>query len=94
MDIPQVVTLGDGKIIETIKQATVKLKLKQGDRSYRGGTYHDVLHVPELSYNLFSIAKATSLGKTVSFDESICKILNKAKKLKVNSNKSYMEGLS
>ena len=81
MDTPQVVTLGDGRSIETHKQGTVKLKLKQSDRSYRSGTLHDVLYVPELSYNLLSIAKATSLEKIVRFDESTGKILNKAEEV-------------
>ena len=81
MDTPQVVTLGDGRSIETHKQGTVKLKLKQSDGSYRSGTFHDVLYVPELLYNLLSIAKATSLGKIVRFDESTCKIFNKAKEV-------------
>ncbi len=66
MDKPQTVTLGDGKNIETIKRGTVKLKLKQVNGSYKKGTLHDVLYVPELSFNLLSIAKTTSLGKTVS----------------------------
>ena len=76
MDEPQVVTLGDGRRIETTKQGTVRLKLKQVDGSYKSGTLHDVLYVPELLYNLLSITKATSLGKTVRFDESTCEILN------------------
>ena len=81
MDTLHVVTLGDRRSIETHKQGTVKLKLKQSDGSYRSGTLHDVLYVPELSYNLLSIAKATSLGKIIRFDESTCKILNKAEEV-------------
>ena len=76
MDEPQVVILGDGRRIETTKQGTVQMKLKQVDGLYKSGTLHDVLYVPELSYNLLSITKATSLGKTVRFDESTCEILN------------------
>ena len=51
MDEHQVVTLGDGRRIETTKQGTVQMKLKQVDGSYKSGTLHDVLYVPELSYN-------------------------------------------
>ena len=81
MDTPQIVALGDRRSIETHKQGTVKLKLKQSDGSYRSGALHDVLYVPELSYNLLSIAKATSLGKIIRFDESTCKIVNKAEEV-------------
>ena len=76
MAVPQVVKLGDGRSIETTKLGTVQLKLKQVNGSHKNGTLHDVIYVPELSYNLLSITKATSLGKTVRFDESTCEILN------------------
>ena len=73
----QVVTLGNGRNIETAKQGTVRLKLKQVDVSYKAGTLQNVLDVPELSYNLLSISKVVELGKTVHFTESTCKILDK-----------------
>ena len=76
LNTPQIVTLGDGKSIETSKRGTVQLKLKQLDGLYKDGTLHDVLYVPELSYNLLSISKATSYGKTIRFDKSICEILD------------------
>ena len=76
MGTPQIVTLGDGRSIETTKRGTVQLKLKQVDGSYKNATLHDVLYVPELSYNLLSITKSTSRGKTVRFDEATCEILN------------------
>ena len=73
---PQIVTLGDGRSIETSKQGTVQLKLKQLDRLYKDGTLHDVLYVPELSYHLLSILKATSYGMIIRLDKSICEILD------------------
>ena len=53
------------------------MKLEQADGSYRTGTLHDALYVPELAYNLLSIAKTTSLDKTARFDQFTCEILNK-----------------
>ena len=76
LNTPQIVTLGDGKSIETSKRGTVQLKLKQLDGLYQDGTLHVILYVPELSYNLLSISKATSHGKTIRFDKSICEILD------------------
>ena len=76
MDTPQVVTLGDGRSIETTRRGTVQLKLKQHDGTHKSGTLHDVLYVPELPYNLLSIAKVTEFGKTARFDKSTCEIIN------------------
>ena len=76
MDTPQVVTLGDGRSIETTRRGTVQLKLKQLDGTHKSGTLHDVLYVPELPYNLLSIAKATEFGKTARFDKCTCEIIN------------------
>ena len=76
MSEPQIVTLGDGSSIETSERGTVKLKLKQVDGTYKDCTLYDVLYVPELSYNLLSITKATELGKTVKFDKSTCVIIS------------------
>ena len=53
------------------------MKLEQADGSYKTGTLHDALYVPELAYNLLSIAKTTSLDKTARFDKFTCEILNK-----------------
>ena len=76
MDRSQTITLGDGRSIESTSQGTVKLKLKQPDGTYKRATLYDVLYVPELSYNLLSVTKATELGKTVRFDEFTCEIIN------------------
>ena len=41
----------------------------------------DVLHVPDLSYNLFSVPKAMEGGATVMFDDLKSCIFNKKQKL-------------
>ena len=57
IDIPQNVTLGDGRNIETTEV----------NGTYKSCILHDVLYVPELSYNLLSIAKATEFKKKISW---------------------------
>ena len=52
----QDVTLGDGCVIISACCGTVKVKLTQGDGLYRDCTLHDVLYVPDLLFNLLSIA--------------------------------------
>ena len=41
----------------------------------------DVLYVPNLSYNLISVSKASEVGKVAHFDEAGCRILNAEKRV-------------
>ena len=72
----QDITLGDGRVIKSAGCGTVKVKLTQRDGSYRDCTLHDVLYVPDLSFNLLSIAKAAEYGKVLTFDDSSCNIIS------------------
>ena len=72
----QDVTLGDSRVIKSAGSGTVKVKLTQRDGSYRDCTLHDVLYVPDLSFNLLSIAKATEYRKVLTFNESTCNIIS------------------
>ena len=76
LDEALAVTLGDGKNIEAKQCGTVEVELKQIDGSYKPATLHDVLLVPQLSYNLLSVTRATELGNTFLFDEPTCRIIN------------------
>ena len=42
---------------------------------------HEVLYVPNLSYNLLSVSKATNPGKAVEFSEAGCEIMDEDRKL-------------
>ena len=42
---------------------------------------HEILYVPDLSYNLLSILKAVEAGKIVEFYEISCRILDVNQKL-------------
>uniref|UniRef100_A0A1X7UD16 CCHC-type domain-containing protein n=1 Tax=Amphimedon queenslandica TaxID=400682 RepID=A0A1X7UD16_AMPQE len=69
----QSVTLGDGHTLEGVGKGVVALKLElEGGKTITG----DVLYVPELAYNLWSISKVTKLGKRVDFYKSHCNIID------------------
>ena len=61
------VVLGDGHKLTATAKGTVRLMIKCGQRSSRMYTLFDVLLIPELSYNLFSVSKAVERGNTVRF---------------------------
>ena len=59
----QDITLGDGHVIKSAGCGTVKVKLTQRDGSYRHCTLHDVLYVPDLSFNLLSLLKQQNMER-------------------------------
>ena len=68
-----VVTIGDGRSLKATGIGNVGLWMNSG----RGGrqvelTLHDVLLVPELARNLFSVSQAAKMGKTLDFTEQEC----------------------
>ena len=46
-----------------------------------------MLYVPELSYNLFSVSRATEMGKTTSFDKASCQVFDANNKLIATASK-------
>jgi hypothetical protein len=73
LEVPQAVTLGDGRSIEATRHGTVSLNMKQSKGKYTYAILHNVLYVPELSYDLLSTGRVTERGKTVTFDEQNCR---------------------
>ena len=59
------ITLGDGHSLKATKQGVVEITVKTPNGKERKCVLHDVLHVPDLSYNLFSVPKATERGATL-----------------------------
>ena len=49
-----------------------------GDIVYGDASLTDVLHVPHLSSNLFSISKATSKGLGVYFDDEVVEVIDRS----------------
>ncbi len=68
----QEVTLGDGYSVEATGCGTVRLKMQLTDDKTKECKMSDVLYVPQLSYNLLSVSKATQSGKKVKFTENDC----------------------
>ncbi len=62
----QEVTLGDGYSVEATGCGTVRLKMQLTDDKTKECKMSDVLYVPQLSYNLLSMSKATESGKKSS----------------------------
>ena len=73
--------LRDGHKLTATAYGTVKLLMKSGQRSSRKCTLHDVLYIPELSYNLLSVSKAVERGNIAKFGSSSCIIRDSNRKL-------------
>ena len=73
---PQKVTLGDGHVLKATGIGTVEVQADLGGGNTRRCKLRNVLHVPQLSYNLFSVPRATELGTTIRFDKTNCCILD------------------
>ena len=69
---PLEVTLGDGCAVEATGQGTVVLEMASTSGKMSRCKLHEVLYVPDLSYNLFSVSKAVEAGKVVEFSETSC----------------------
>ncbi len=65
---PLEIVLGDGHVVKSQQQGTVSLMMKLPGSESRKCNLHDVLYVPNLSYNLVSVSKAVKAGKIVGFD--------------------------
>jgi transposase InsO family protein len=82
---PKEVYLGDNTSHPAIGKGTVKLNMKLNSGSTMEGTLTDVLHVPGIAKNLFSVSKATREGLKIKFENKGCTISK--------GNKILAEGL-
>ena len=76
---PLKVTLGDGYEVDALGRGVVILYSELPSGRSKRCKLHDVLHVPRLSYNLFSVSMATKRDKTVRFGKTKCQVLDKNK---------------
>ena len=74
----QSVKLGDGRVVDALGIGNVKLKMTFKLSDVKNVTMYDVLYVPKLSGNLFSVGAATKRGNTVQFRKSRCYIRGKS----------------
>ena len=85
---PEEVALGDGHVVKANGRGVVKIEIEcQRSQKVKNCVLQDVLYVPSLSYNLVSVSKATKSGKTVTFDEDGCHILDESQKLIANAKR-------
>jgi L-fucose mutarotase/ribose pyranase (RbsD/FucU family) len=70
------VILGDGSTPDVTGEGTVDMDMLLNDGIRRKCTLKKVLYVPELAYNLISVARAGDAEKTVHFDDSSCEFRN------------------
>ena len=80
LETPQEVTLGDGHGLEATTEGTVTLETMLPDGSTKKCRLENVLLVPNLSYSLLSVSKASEAGKTTKFDKFGCEIRNKTRR--------------
>ncbi|KAL7372982.1 hypothetical protein ABVT39_025155 [Epinephelus coioides] len=74
---PQSVKLGDGRVVDALGLGYIKLRMTFKVSDVKTVTMYDVLYVPKLSENLFSVGAGTRKGNTVQFKESHCYIRGK-----------------
>ena len=74
------IILGDDRTLNAAGCGTVILMLESGSLR-RKCKFHDVLYVPELTYNLLSVSKAVDKGINFTFKESECIIKDINQKL-------------
>lgn len=77
-EVPEKVGLGDGRTVESLGSGKVIMNMNTGNRAI----LHDVLYVPKLVCNLFSVRAATDMGNNVKFGRSECWITDKDGNLK------------
>ena len=87
LDNPIDVTLGDGRALLAVGRGEVVLDMILPSGESKPCMLHDVLYVPELSYNLLSIAKASQKGKIVKFTKSACYVLDRKHKMFAKATK-------
>jgi len=69
---PEKAGLGDGRVVEAVGVGTVQLNMLFKVSDSKRAVMYDVLHIPKLSCNLFSVRAAAKRGNTVKFGQSRC----------------------
>ncbi|KAK3000358.1 hypothetical protein RJ639_021395 [Escallonia herrerae] len=84
------VKLGNGALVEAKGKGTIGVQTKEGDRFIR-----DVLLVPDLDQNLFSVGQLLERGYKLDFEGNGCMIYDNGqprqlvKKIRMESNRSF-----
>lgn len=75
------ISLGDGSVVHALQKGAVEVRMKSALSEGRKCVLSDVLFVPDLAYNLFSVPKTTEGFATVTFDHGKCHILSRKNKV-------------
>jgi hypothetical protein len=74
---PIKITLGDGHQVEAKKIGKVPVIVDLGEDKKITATISDVLLVPDLAVNLFSVKQSVAKGNTITFDGNRCYLHDK-----------------
>jgi hypothetical protein len=69
---PQKVGLGDGRTVDAVGIGKIRMNMELDDQKMKSAVLYDVLYVPRLSCNLFSVKAAAQRGKRIKFGHHRC----------------------
>ena len=69
---PEKIGLGDGRVLEAVRVGSIRMNMLFKVSNSKKAVMYDVLHVPKLASNLFSVRAAAKRGNTVKFGRSKC----------------------
>lgn len=69
---PEKVRLGDGRTVDAVGIGNIKMMMNLSDTETKPAVFYDVLYVPKLTCNLFSVKAATQRGNRVKFGRIQC----------------------
>ena len=72
----QEIQVGDGYKVKACGKGNIRLKVEVSEGMNKNCMLYGVLYVPDLSYNLVSVAKAVKAGMLVLFEGNKCKVVN------------------
>ena len=81
LSVPESVSIADGTCCTALGVGKLCMYVRVGDTKFTRCTLSDVLYVPNLSSNFFSVRAATLHGNVVKFGRSKCWITNAKKQL-------------
>ena len=76
-DNPQKVGMGDGRTVEAHGKGDIHFTMILENNKPKKVTMCNVLYVPKLTCNLFSVRATVTKGNTVKFEKSICRIYDR-----------------
>ena len=79
---PENVALGDGRVVKALGSGRVQINMLFPGTEAKKAVLYDVLYVPKLTCNLFSVRAAVAKGNAVEFGPDSCRIWDENGKLR------------